>query len=36
MNDGALMLLAAIVFITIVGLISGHLETRKRSDKTSE
>jgi len=36
MDKGALMMLAAVTFIFIVGMISGHLETRKRSDKSSE
>ena len=33
MNDGYWMFLIAVVIITIIGLISGHIETRKRSDK---
>ena len=36
MNDGALMFAIAVIIITIIGLISGHLETRKRPDKTSQ
>ena len=34
MNDGYWMFLIAVTLITIIGLISGHLENRKRSDKT--
>ena len=36
MNNGYLMFAIAITIIGIIGLISGHLETRKRPDKTSQ
>ena len=36
MSNGALMFAIALIIITVIGLISGHMETRKRPDKTSK